>query len=78
MPPVTQDTRRLDGGVSSAGGGGISYLSSVTGGGKPGRIRTSCLGDRSCKLHQEGPIGSAARRLLGEHGIHDVVENEEV
>lgn len=55
VPPVTQDTKRLDGGVSSAGGEGISYLSRVTGGGKPGRISMSCSQDWSCKLHQEGP-----------------------
>lgn len=50
----------VDGDVFSAGGGGISYLSTGTGGGKPGGFS----------------VGPAARGLLGEHGIHQVVENE--
>lgn len=73
----TQDTG-VDGGVSSAGAEGISYLSTVTGGGEPGRISMCCTWDGSRTPGQEGHIGSVARCLLGEPGTHWLVENEEV
>lgn len=77
MLPGTQDTG-VDGGVSSAGAEGISYLSTVIGGEKPGRISMCCTWDGSRKHGRESCTGSAARCLLGEPGTHQVVENEDV
>lgn len=58
----------------------ISYLSKVTGGGKPGRISTLQLGWEL----QDAPGGATSGQLLGfswgggegGRGIHGIMENE--